>query len=215
MSDNSMTMQKPTFAHQVKKVLNSIKRYFSRPENIITVAFAIFLTAAVIYPLIRMVLSSFLIQSSAEAGALEEEFGVKLRRGDLTVLYWPYLLANKGVKDYSANFFWIPLYRSVLMSLLACFLAVGAGGTMAFLVARTNIPFKKFISTVFIFPYIIPSWSLAIFWTNFFKNTSIDAAPGMGMLESMFGIHAPQWLVFGFWPTAIVMGIHYTPFAYI
>lgn len=217
MSDNSMTMQKSnnSFAHKVKKVINSIVRYFSRPENIITVIFAIFLTAAVIYPLIRMVLSSFTVQSSAEAGALREEFDVKLKRGDLTVLYWPYLLFNKGTKDYSANFFWIPLYRSVLMSLLACVIAVGAGGTMAFLVSRTNLPFKKFISTVFIFPYIIPSWSLAIFWTNFFKNTHIDAAPGIGMLESMFHIYAPQWLVFGFWPTAIVMGIHYTPFAYI
>ena len=70
-----MTMQKPnnSFAHKVKKVINSIVRYFSRPENIITVIFAIFLTAAVIYPLIRMVLSSFTVQSSAEAGALREE----------------------------------------------------------------------------------------------------------------------------------------------
>ena len=90
MSDNSMTMQKPTFAHQVKKVLNSIKRYFSRPENIITVAFAIFLTAAVIYPLVRMVLSSFLVQSSGEATALKEEFDVSIKRGDFTFLYWPY-----------------------------------------------------------------------------------------------------------------------------
>ena len=216
MSDNSMAIeQKETFGHRLKKILNSIKRYFSRPENVITVLFAIFLTAAVIYPLFKMILSSFTVQSSREGDALREEFGVKVKRGDLTVLYWPYLLFNKGTADYSANFFWTPLYKSVLMSLIACFIAVGAGGIMAFLVTRTNIPFKKFISTVFIFPYIIPSWSLAIFWTNFFKNTGIDAAPGVGMLQSMFGIMAPQWLVFGFWPTAFVMGIHYTPFAYI
>ena len=217
MSDNSMAIEPKnnSFGHRLKKILNSIKRYFSRPENIIAVFFALFLSAAVIYPLIKMVLSSMTVQSSYEARALKEEYGVSLKRGKLTLLYWPYLLFNKGTADYSANFFWTPLYRSMLMSLVACLLAVGAGGVMAFLVTRTNIPFKKFISTVFIFPYIIPSWSLAIFWTNFFKNSMIDAAPGVGMLESMFHIYAPQWLVFGFWPTAFVMGIHYTPFAYI
>ena len=215
MSDNSMTLEKPSFSHKLKKILNSIKRYFSKPENIITVVFALFLTAAVIYPLVKMVLNSLIVQSSTEAKALREEYGVSLKRGSFTFLYWPYLLFNKGTADYSANFFWTPLYRSILMSLVACLIAVGAGGIMAFLVTRTNIPFKKFISTVFIFPYIIPSWSLAMFWTNFFKNSSIVAAPGIGMLEEFFHVLAPQWLVFGFWPTAFVMGIHYTPFAYI
>ena len=219
MSDNSMAIERNnSFGHRLKKILNSIKRYFSKPENIITVFFAIFLTLAVIYPLIKMILGSFTVQSSGEARALREEFedmNLKLKRGDFTLLYWPYLLFNKTTKGFSANFFWTPLYRSVLMSLVACLLSVGAGGIMAFLVTRTNIPFKKFISTVFIFPYIIPSWSLAMFWTNFFKNSHIAAAPGVGMLEEFFGIYAPQWLVFGFWPTAFVMGIHYTPFAYI
>ncbi len=215
MSDNSMTLEKPSFSHKLKKILNSIKRYFSKPENIITVIFAIFLTAAVIYPLVKMVMNSLIVQSSTEAKALREEYNVSLKRGNFTFLYWPYLLFNKGTKDYSANFFWIPFYRSILMSLVACLIAVGAGGIMAFLVTRTNIPFKKFISTVFIFPYIIPSWSLAMFWTNFFKNSAIVAAPGIGMLEEFFHVQAPQWLVFGFWPTAFVMGIHYTPFAYI
>ena len=55
MSDNSMAIeQNKTFGHRLKKILNSIKRYFSRPENIIAVVFALFLTAAVIYPLIKM-----------------------------------------------------------------------------------------------------------------------------------------------------------------
>ena len=77
------------------------------------------------------------------------------------------------------------------------------------------MPFKKFISTVFVFPYIMPSWSIAMFWTNFFKNTSLTASAGKGMLQAMTGLLAPQWLVFGFWPTAFVMGLHYAPFAYI
>ena len=217
MTDSSMTFenQDKSFSHKLKKVLNSIKRYFSNPANIIIVVFAIFLTIAVIVPIIKMISNSFIVQNGQDRRALNEEFDVKLKLKSFTFLYWPYLLFNKGSVNYSSNFFWTPLYRSVLMSLVACLIAVGAGGTMAFLIARTNIPFKKFISTVFIFPYIIPSWSLAMFWANFFKNSGIVAAEGIGLLQSLTGILMPEWFVYGFWATAFVMGLHYTPFAYI
>ena len=216
MPDNTVTAPEPSpMQRRFKKIGNALKEYFSRPANVITVVFAIFLIAAVIYPLVSMVLNSIILQTSQEARAINEEFNTSLRRGDWTFLQWPYLLFNKGTAGYSANFFWTPLYRSILMSLIACLIAVGAGGTMAFLVSRTNMPFKKFISTVFVFPYIMPSWSIAMFWTNFFKNTSLTASAGKGMLQAMTGLLAPQWLVFGFWPTAFVMGLHYAPFAYI
>jgi len=220
MPDNTVTAPEPSpMQRRFKKIGNALKEYFSRPANVITVVFAIFLIAAVIYPLVSMVLNSIILQTSQEARAVNEEFNTSLRRGDWTFLQWPYLLFNKGTAGYSANVFWTPLYRSILMSLIACVIAIGAGGTMAFLVSRTNMPFKKFISTVFVFPYIMPSWSIAMFWTNFFKNTGLTASAGMGLLQAMtggiYGIKAPQWLVFGFWPTAFVMGLHYAPFAYI
>ena len=214
MPDNTMVAPKPSFGHRMKKVGNSILQYFSRPANLISVLFAIFLSLAIIYPLVRMVLNSVTVHSSKEATALFEEFGASLKRGDLTILHWPYLLFNKGVSGYSAKYFWTPLGRSALMSLVACGIAVIGGGGMAFLVSRTNMPFKKFISTVFVFPYIMPSWSLAIFWINFFRNQQVTGG-GIGMLQSMFNIYAPEWLVWGFWPTAFVMGLHYAPFAYI
>jgi iron(III) transport system permease protein len=77
------------------------------------------------------------------------------------------------------------------------------------------MPCKKFISTVFIFPYIMPSWSLAMFWVNFFKNSKIVASAGIGMLESMTGICVPYWMVYGMFPSAMCLGMHYAPFAYI
>ena len=219
MSDNSIAIEnnnnKTPFSRKLKKIFNSIKRYLSSPANVITLFFIVFLTAAVIYPLIRMILNSLTVQSSLEARGLNEEFGTHLKRGDFTFLYWPYLLFNKTTPSYSPTYFWTPLMNSVLMSLVACLISVGAGGIMAFLVTRTNIPFKKFISTVFIFPYIMPSWSLAIFWTDFFKNSQVESSAGIGLLESLTGICVPSWLTTGFWPIAIVMGVHYTPFAYI
>jgi iron(III) transport system permease protein len=220
MSENSMTIEnkpKPGFSRTIKKVFNSIKRYLSNPANVITVIFVVFLTAAVIYPLIRMILNSLIVQTG-EAKDLNDEFGTNLKRGDFTFLYWPYLMFNKTAEGFSQLFFWKPLRNSVLMSLVACLIAVGAGGIMAFLVTRTNLPFKKFISTVFIFPYIMPSWSLAIFWTDFFKVGTRNEAgllSGAGLLQAITGLQAPAWLQSGFLPIAIVMGVHYTPFAYI
>ena len=104
---------------------------------------------------------------------------------------------------------------SVGMALLACTIAIVVGGLLAFLITRTNIPFKKFLSTVFVFPYIMPSWSMAMFWVNFFKNTQANSSGGTGLLTSLTGLYAPAWLVYGFLPCAIVLGIHYAPFAYI
>ena len=202
------------FKKLFKKAFNSFLHFFTKPSNVILLVFGIFLSVVVLYPIFRMVLDSFIVQSSAEGRNIGEPWDIVIKKGEFTFLVWPYLLFNPQVPEYSQNFFWIPLGRSVLMSLIACAVAVIGGGVLAFLITRTNMPFKKFISTVFVFPYIMPSWSIAMFWTNFFENTQTTAG-SKGLLESLTGICVPQSLVYGFWPTAIVLGIHYAPFAYI
>ncbi len=59
----------------------------------------------------------------------------------------------------------------------------------------------------------MPSWSVAMFWENFFKNTNAGGIPGM--LQALTGICMPAWFVYGFLPCAMCLGIHYAPFAYI
>ena len=210
-----------------KKFFNNIATFFSRPSNIILVVFFVILFVGVVIPLFSMLLESFKVHSLSESKNIIEIFDLEkgsIKTGSYTFLQWPALLFNKVTEGYSVSFFWAPLGRSMLMSILACAFSVIAGGVLAFLITRTNMPCKKFISTVFIFPYIMPSWSIAMFWQNFFKNTSVASAPGIGLLQSITmamginggqGIMAPAWLVGGFFPTAIVMGIHYAPFAYI
>lgn len=63
----------------------------------------------------------------------------------------------------------------------------------------------------------MPSWSIAMFWENFFKNNVnlVGAQAQMGMLQSLTRIAVPGGMVYGFWPCAICLGIHYAPFAYI
>lgn len=201
------------FGRKVKKFFNKLGSFFSKPSNVILVVFGIVLTVVVVYPMIKMLLGSLTIANSKQGKGVGEPWGIQLKKGDFTFLIWPYLLANPQQPDYSRTCFWIPLGQSALMSLIACAIAVIAGGTLAFLITRTNLPFKKFVSTVFIFPYIMPSWSIAMFWSNFFDNPAATGAKGL--LYSLTGICTPAALVNGFWPSAIVLGIHYAPFAYI
>lgn len=210
---------------KVNKTINLIVNFFTKPANVILFVFAIFLTLMVVYPLIELLISSFTVHSYSEAKMFSEEWDVNLATvwntatssGKFTFLSWSTLLFPKSeeLSLYSVNNFWVPLGNSVLMSLLACTIAVISGGILAWLITRSNMPFKKFVSVVFIFPYIMPSWSIAMFWENFFKNTAVEASPGIGLLQSLTGIQAPEWMVYGLLPTALTLGIHYAPFAYI
>lgn len=88
------------------------------------------------------------------------------------------------------------------------------GGLTAYLITRTDMPFKKFISAVFIFPYIMPQWTLALFWKNFFISTNC-ASGYVGEFQALTGVAMPEWFVFGAFPIALMLGLHYAPFAYI
>ena len=61
----------------------------------------------------------------------------------------------------------------------------------------------------------MPSWTLALFWENFFKNVNIGLKTSNGIMAGLFGIYMPEWFVYGAFPIALVLGLHYAPYAYI
>ena len=189
-----------------QKKINSLKTYVSKPSNLILIIFALVLTVTVIIPLIYLLVNTFQIHRG-------ETFLGKV--GSLTIEHWIDVMFTEKY-DYSKSVFWEPLKNSILMSLVSCFIAVFVGGGIAFLITRTDFPAKKFISTVFVFPYIMPSWSIAMFWENFFKNSKnlVGIQAQTGMLQALTGLAVPESLVYGFWPCALCLGIHYAPFAY-
>ena len=92
-------------------------------------------------------------------------------------------------------------------------MAILLGGSFAWIITRTNVKAKGFISTVFVFPYIMPSWTLAMAWLNFFKNSRVGGAPGL--FSVVTGLEPPNWFSYGLFPIVLVQGLHYAPFAYI
>ena len=192
-----------------RKLGNGLKAYFSKPANIITIIFLIILVLTVVLPLVTLLVGSFRYNTTQEA------VGTGFSKGDWTINHWKTLLTDKEY-DYAKVTLWQPLLKSILMALLACVIAVVFGGVVAWFITRANIPCKKFISAVFVFPYIMPSWSIAIFWENFFKNTNLSTSTATkGLLQMMTGICVPQSWVYGLVPCAICLGLHYAPFAYI
>ncbi len=192
-----------------KSLGNSLRSYFSKPANVITVVFLIFLLLTVVLPLSTLLIGSFKVNGNQEAIWIGQD-GVE--DGSWTFHHWTELLTSKEY-SYASTKFWVPLGQSALMAALACVVAVVFGGVVAWFITRSDLPAKKFISTVFVFPYIMPSWSMAMFWENFFKNTQINA--GMGILQSVTGICVPESMVYGLVPCAMSLGLHYAPFAYI
>ena len=109
---------------------------------------------------------------------------------------------------------WTPLLNTVLLSVGSCIVAILFGGVFAFLITRTNLSCRKYLSSIFIFPYIMPQWTLAVVWQNLFNSNAVTGTSN-GLLTSLFNVQMPLWWCKGLFPSLIVLGMHYAPFAYI
>ena len=47
-----------------------------------------------------------------------------------------------------------------------------------------------------------------------FQNSKVGGGV-VGMVESLLGVCMPQWFVYGLFPMIVVIGLHYSPFAYL
>ncbi|MDD4012223.1 MAG: iron ABC transporter permease [Sphaerochaetaceae bacterium] len=195
---------------------NKVVMFFSKPANVILVVFFVLLCMLTLYPLLTLVSETFTVHAGREATA------TKQARGSFTLYSFKKLLftlddgGSEGFKESTSWIqFYSPLLNTMAVSITSSVIAIIFGGCVAWLVTRSNIKFKKFISTVFVFPYIMPSWTLAMFWSNFFKNVNVGPGTSNGILASVFGIMMPEWFVYGFFPISMVLGLHYAPFAYI
>ncbi len=185
------------------RYLNRLGNYFRKPQNVILVTLALVLGYLILVPLASIFEDTLIVHMS------------EVRRvrgaaaGDHTFYHWRMVFADEG----SFNLFYKPLLNSLVCSIGPCIVAIGLGGGFAWLITRSNIRMKKLLSGLAIFPYIMPSWTLALAWLNFFKNATIGGAPGI--FTALTGLQTPDWFAYGPFPIILVTGLHYAPFAYI
>lgn len=185
-------------------ILNRLKTYFAKPQNVILLLFGITLTYTTVAPIIAIVQDTFKIHP----GTIDQYLTGKAE--GYSVSNYTDLFTSRLAKTN----LWMPILNTVLLAILTCLIAIIFGGLTAFLVTRTNMKFKKYISSIFIFPYIMPQWTLAVVWQNLFNSNQVTGTSN-GILVTLCHIAMPLWWCQGLFPSAVVLGLHYAPFAYI
>lgn len=186
----------------MQRVLYRVRRFFSKPYNVILVAMCVVLAYLTLLPMLSMIRDTVTVH-------VAETMRLKKPVGSFTWEHWRKVLFDAS----SLSIFYRPLWNSLVTSLGSCMFALAFGGFFAWLVTRTNMRWKRSLSALFIFPYIMPSWTIALAWYNVFKNTVVGGVPGF--FTAVTGLETPNWFAYGAFPIALVTGIHYSPFAYI
>ncbi|MBO4415025.1 MAG: iron ABC transporter permease [Lachnospiraceae bacterium] len=183
---------------------NKIKTYFSKPQNIILLLFGVVLTFSTVAPIVAIINDTLKIHP----GTIDQHLTGKVE-GYSTINY-----IDLFTSRLAASNLWKPLLNTVLLAVFTCIISILFGGIFAFLITRTNMKYKKYLSSIFIFPYIMPQWTLAVVWQNMFNSNAVTGTSD-GRLASLWGITLPKWWCTGLFPSALVLGLHYAPFAYI
>ena len=184
-------------------LLNRLKTYFSKPQNVILILLGIVLTVSTVAPIVAIVQDTIKIHP----GTIDA-FITKKNSG-YTVANYVDLFTSRLAKTN----LWTPLWNTLLLSVGACIVSIIYGGLFAFLITRTNLAWRKYLSSIFIFPYIMPQWTLAVVWQHMFSSNQVTGTSN-GLLASL-GIIMPSWWCMGLFPSIVVLGLHYAPFSYI
>ena len=183
---------------------NRLKTFLSKPYNVILLLLGILVTFTTVAPIIAIVRDTLMIH----AGTIDAHLTKKT--SGFTFVNYTDLFTSRLARTN----LWIPLLNTVLLAIGTCIVSILFGGIVAFLVTRTNMAWRKYVSSIFIFPYIMPQWTLAVVWQNLFNSNRITGTAD-GLLASLFGINMPIWWCKGLFPSLVVLGLHYAPFAYI
>ena len=141
-----MNSSSETSKNRRRVFFNHLKSFFGKPQNTILVIMGIICTITTFAPIIAIVEDTLKIH----VGSIDQYLTGKTE--GFTLVNYIDLFTSRMAK---ANL-WTPLFNTVIMSVLSCLVAILYGGFFAFLVTRTNLRFKKYLSSIFIFPYIMP-----------------------------------------------------------
>lgn len=187
---------------RARRLKNQILNVIKNPYNIIVLVAIILLTFLIVVPLLDMIGETFTL---AGTDVRRVDGGVA---GQFTLFYWNRVLAS----NLSKSLLWIPLRNSLFIGLVVSVLAIALGALFAWLMVRTNLPCKKFLSLAVIVPYMIPSWCKSQAWLTVFKNSRVGGSAGF--LEFL-GFHVPDWLAYGPFAIICVLTLHYYAYAYL
>jgi iron(III) transport system permease protein len=183
--------------------VNRLGLKLRQPHVILGLLLVLILAGLVVVPFLQLVHDTAVWQEA------DRRMSRLAEPGSWTLFHYLRVFAS----PLSVNIFYRPLIHSLATSLTIALTAMLLGGLMAWLVVRTDMPFRKTIAVFAVVPYVLPSYTLALAWLDFFKNERIGGA--VGICSWLFGITPPDWLAYGFVPIVITLSLHYYPFTYL
>ena len=196
-----MKPQEQTYSKS-RRLKNQIKAVVTNPYNIIVLIAVVLLVYLIVLPLLDMIATTFeLAQRDIRAVGGGEA-------GDFTLYYWQRLLA----RELSWTMLIKPLLNSLVIGVCVSVCAILLGSILAWLMVRSDLPFKKFFSLAVIIPYMIPSWCKSQAWLSMFKTARLGGAPGF---MASLGLDVPEWLAYGPVAIIIVLTLHYYAYTYL
>lgn len=196
-----MKPQEQTYSKS-RRLKNQIKAVVTNPYNIIVLIAVVLLVYLIVLPLLDMIATTFeLAQRDIRAVG-----GGKA--GDFTLYYWQRLLAS----ELSWTMLIKPLINSLVIGVCVSVCAILLGSILAWLMVRSDLPFKKFFSLAVIIPYMIPSWCKSQAWLSMLKTARLGGAPGF---MASLGLDVPEWLAYGPVAIIIVLTLHYYAYTYL
>jgi len=178
-------------------------RWFTSPQVLLGLIMLVLMFYMVIIPLFRMLATTVTWQAhdlTRVPDAVE---------GELTLFHYVRMLTGILGKIY----LYTPLQHSMTIAVGATLLALLIGGSLAWLVVRTDMPGRKLVNQLALIPYIMPSWTLAQAWLVLFKNRLSGGTPGV--FEYLVGQSPPNWLSYGPVPIILCSALHYYTFFFL
>jgi iron(III) transport system permease protein len=161
-----------------------------RQYSIVGFAYIV-LVSLVLYPIGGLFLSAFRIDTIGEASV--------------------WTISNFGLVLSSPEFL-RALRVTITLSSEAVVLSTILGVLLAWLVARTDIPFKKALEPLNLIPFYLSSLVGALSW-------EVLAAPRSGILNLLatrvFGFDAPPLNIYSITGMGLILGLYYTPYVYL
>ena len=152
---------------------------------ILALAAVLILVVLVVYPLYSLLLRAFISE------------------GRLSLQNFHKVFMTKDI--------YVALSHSIFVSTLSTIFATIIGVTLAWIVSRTDIPYRKLIKTGLIMPFLIPPFISAIAWLQLIGPAGYVNSIYMVIKETWH----PLFVIYGKWAIVLVMSLSGYPFVYL
>lgn len=190
-------LTKIRFIHCWYRTRHMVAVAHHEPANLLGIVLTCIFAYLILAPITSILINAVIVQSG-------DSFRIGSAVGDWT----DYYLLRTLFSRMSSMLLWVPFLNTLSLAITTVLGTLMLGVTLAWLVNRTDMAGRRWLATTLIVPFMLPSWTFALAWRTLFKNSSVGGQPGW--LESL-NIDTPDYLAYGFVPTALILILHFTP----